>query len=484
MRFRATLAILLSLIISLIAACGVNPNRRVSRITPPQPAVVLSKSIAGTDQNNCGTVQSNQPLATGSHASTIANAYHDLLSMFVRPLNSADLLTAAWQGAETEIGKENVSDPGVPAPQLSGSSADADWQTFANSYDQLVQATNGKVDQVKMAFSAVSQMADSVNEGHTYFYDPEGYAQLGKEQVLSGGIGVVLNGTKAPFVVEEVVPDGPADQAGVRVGDSIADVDGCDVSNWDSLQLTSHTEGKAGTPVDIVFDRPSTGDYEVDITRERVTFPDVTSRMLPDNIGYIHLYEFPDPTTVLSGGKQLRDTITSLLSSFQQQGATGWVLDLRGDPGGEVTGVQVMAGIVLPPGIIFSSVDRGGNRSETRTIGTRVQQPPLLAVLVDKGSASGAELLAAAIQDYGIAPIVGTQTAGVANEAEVVGIGDRAGLSITITQNYTPHGRPINGNGVTPDITAEQTPQDLAQGTDPPLQAAEQLAPTSTSQGR
>ena len=476
MRSRATLAMLLMLAAAFFAACGAGPNRHVSRITPPQVAVVLSKSVSGTNQSSCDTVTASKPLTTGSHASTIANAYQDLLHMFVRSLNSSDLLNAAWQGAEAEITKENVGDPGVATPQFSGSSPDADWQTFASSYDMLVQSTNGRVDQVQMAFAAIAKMADSVNEGHTFFYEPEAYSSLGKEQVLSGGIGVVLNGNKAPFVVEEVVPGGPADSAGVHSGDSISDVDGCDVSNWDSLQLTSRVRGQAGTPVDMVFDRPSSGAYEVDITRQEVTFPDVTSSMLPGNIGYIQLHEFPSPSTILAGGRQLRDTITNQLSSFQQQGATGWILDLRGDPGGVVAGVQAVAGIIIPPGIIFTSVDRSGNRTDTRTIGARDQQPPLLAVLVDKGSASGSELLSAAIQDYGIAPIIGAQTAGVANTAEVVGIGDGAGLSITISQNYTPHGRPINGNGVTPDITAEKTPQDLAQGIDPPLQAAEGLA--------
>jgi carboxyl-terminal processing protease len=294
---------------------------------------------------------------------------------------------------------------------------------------------------------------------------------------LPGAIGVALNGTKPPFVVDEVVQGGPADQAGVHSGDTIVDVDGCDVGNWDGLQLTSHVRGQAGTLVDLVLDRPSSGDYEVDITRAPVTFPAVTSRMLPEGVGYIHLHEFTSATATLSGGKPLGQALTDLLASFQAQGAKGWVLDLRNDPGGEVPGLQAVGGLILPPGVIFSATDRNGRSVSFRTIGNRVPDLPLLAVLVNQQTGSAAELLSAAVQDYGIAPIIGMKTAGVANAGSPFSIGDNAGLLVTIEQTYTPHGRPINGDGVTPNIQAERSADDLTNGVDPPLNDAIALVP-------
>jgi len=486
MRSRLSLALLALILLLPVAACGVGTNRHVSRATLPAAPLLLNRAIAQADQPACGPTASSKPLVTGSHASTIGNAYQQILRVFIRPLDSAGLLNAAWQGAITEAAKEGVADPGVTDPQLSDTSADADWQTFAASYDSLSQSTDGHVDQLKLAFSAITKMTDSVDEGHTYFDPPEDYSRMasGREQVLSGGIGVVLNGSKAPFVVQEVVPGAPADQTGVRPGDSIVSVDGCDVGDWEAIQLTSRVRGDAGTSVHLTFNRPSRGNFDADITRARVTFPDISSQMLPQGVGYIHLHEFPSPTTVLDGGKPLGPSLTDILNGFQAQGARGWILDLRGNPGGEVSGVQAVGGLLLPTGVMFSTADRAGHKSNVRTTGNRVSSPPLLAVLVDKASASGSEILSAAIQDQGAAPILGTPTAGVANEAELLGIGDGAGVSVTVAQTYSPHGRPLNGTGLTPDIQIERTPEDLAAGNDPPLDRAVQLpSPPQASQG-
>ena len=254
-------------------------------------------------------------------------------------------------------------------------------------------------------------------------------------------------------------------------------VDGCDVSSWDSLQLSTHVRGPSGTSVHLTISRPAAGTLDLDVTRAQVTFPAIVQNMLPSGIGYVHLHEFPAPSDILVGGKPLTPALTSILSSFKQAGARGWILDLRGNPGGRVDAVQAVGGLVLPPGLVFSSSDRGGTKTMNRTIGNRITDPPLLAVLVDGGSASGSEILSAAVQDEGVAPIIGATTAGVANEAVLEGIGDGAGMSITHFQTYSPNGRPINGQGVTPDIAVERTASDLAAGIDPPLDRAEALAP-------
>ena len=217
MRIRALLPVLLALL--CLTACGIAPNRHASRIAP-DIRVVLSRSVGQTADTTCVTNSATaQPLAGGAHLGTISSAYRDVMREFIRPLDSTSLLTAAWQGATDEVSKEGVADPGVAAPQFSDASADADWQTFANSYDSLSQATDGQVDQVKMAFGSITQMAKSVDEGHTFFLDPEAYSQesTGREQSFSG-IGVELNGKDAPFIIEEVVQGAPADQAGLATG--------------------------------------------------------------------------------------------------------------------------------------------------------------------------------------------------------------------------------------------------------------------------
>ena len=459
----------------------------------PAPASRISRVAAHaqeqTSQTGCDTnTASTAPLVTGSHESTISTAYRDVLREFIRPLDTSTLLNAAWQGAITEAATEGDTNTGVAAPQLDDSSADNDWNTFAAAYDQLSSLTEGQVDQQKMAFAAVNQMAVSVNEGHTYFLDPEEYSQqaAGSEESISG-IGVVLNGGQGrepgvppahgPFIVEEVVPGAPADQAGIRPGDSITAVDGCDDSSWNSLKLSTRVRGTAGTSVHLTIDRGSTGSFDVDITRAQITFPALDERVLPSGVGYIHLHQFPSPTAILSDGKPLGPDLDAVLASFQAAGARGWVLDLRGNPGGRVDALQAVGGRILPTGTMFSFTDRAGHSVTERTIGNRDANPPLLAVLVDGQSASAAEILSSAVQDEGVAPIIGSPTAGVANGAELLGVGDSAGLSITHWQTYTIHGRALNGSGVTPDIAVDRTPDDLAAGVDPPLEAAIALAP-------
>jgi carboxyl-terminal processing protease len=486
----------LALALSLLTACGTVSSRRVSRTPLPNAGLPLTKMAARASQTSCDTnVAAAAPLASGSHEATISSAYRDVLREFLRSLDPTVLLNAAWQGATDEAAAEGDTNPGVAAPQLDGSSSDDAWNSFAAAYDQLSSLTEGQVDQQRMAFAAVNQMAESVKEGHTYFVDPQEYGQMsaGVEQHISG-IGVLLNsgspgGPKppgnaaptGPFVIEAVVSGAPADQAGIKPGDAIVGVDGCDVTGWNSLKLSTHVRGTAGTSVHLTLDRDSAGTYDVDVTRAQVTFPAVEQRLLPSGVGYLHLTQFPSPTAVLTDGKPLGPDFDSILAGFQGAGARGWILDLRDDGGGAVPGLQVVGGAILPSGTIFSMAGRDGGRVPQRTIGNRATSPPLLAVLVNGQSASASEILAAAVQDEGIAPIIGSPTAGVANAAELLGIGDGAGMSVTHWQTYLPTGTPIQNGGVTPDITVDRTREDLAAGVDPPLDAALALAPSPSA---
>src|SRR5438105_8081265 len=202
------------------------PGKTAQAAVPVQAQLAQSRTGSPSDVAACDTnALSSAPLAAGSHVSTISNAYRAILRDFMRPLDSTSLLDAAWQGAMDEVTKEGVADPGVAAPQFADSSADVDWDAFSSSYDALSRATDGQVDQLKLAFSTVAKMAASTDEGHTFFLEPEAYHQeaAGSEASISG-IGVELNGKNSPFVIEEVVPDSPADHSGLHPGDTIVSV--------------------------------------------------------------------------------------------------------------------------------------------------------------------------------------------------------------------------------------------------------------------
>lgn len=473
MRTRSPL-LLLALVCLCLGACRL-PSRTVSRLTPGSGTPAPVAQVRGTPLATpppCTAAAPGRPPARGSRLATISTAYHALLQDFVRPLQPAPLLQAAWEGATAEAQRQGVSFS-VAAPQFGGASDD-DWRSFASAYAALSAATEGRVDQVQLAFAAVARMAASVNEGHTYFVDPQTYAQEGKERQFSG-IGVMLTGATAPFIVEDVFQDGPAARAGLKPGDMIVAVDGCDARFLSSAQLGARVRGPAGTTVQITVDRPERGQLEVGITRALITIPALHASALPNKTGLVQLHSFPASTTRLSDGKTIGAELDSVLHGFADAGDRGWILDLRGDPGGQVDGLQAIAGRILPPGNFFSFQGRSGQRIEERTNGNRITTPPLLAVLIDSHTASAAEILASAIQEEGIAPIVGERSAGVANGAQVVSIGDGAGLSITHWQTYTVQNHAINGQGVTPTITVTRSAQDLAEGADPQLQRALQL---------
>ncbi|MGI8553914.1 MAG: S41 family peptidase [Dehalococcoidia bacterium] len=474
-RHSVSLAYLLLLCLAL-AACSPPAGRRVSRQTEPAalPAA-LARSLDRTQASFCspGPISAAE-VTGGSHIRTVSGAYRDLLADFLRPLDPVSLLNAAWSGATAEAAREEGNDLTISAPLFTESGPDPAWQSFAGSYDALVQATQGRVDQVQMAFAAIAKMAASVAEGHTYFILPDAFAQEGKETHISG-IGVTLSGKAPPFVVSDVLIGGPANRAGVLPGDSITAVDGCDTSSLTSTTLSTRVRGTAGTHVHITIDRPSVGPVDFDLVRARITFPALDSRLLADGTGLVRLHSFPAAGTKLQDGKSIGAELDSVLASFRAANARRWILDLRGDPGGRVDGLQAVAGRILPSGAIFSFSDRGGQKSTIVTNGTRITDPPLAAVLVDGGTASAGEILASAVQDEGVATVIGTQTAGVANAAQLVSLADGAGMSITHWQTATVHGRPLNGEGVTPDIQVARNPSDRSSGADAPLDRALQL---------
>lgn len=452
----------------LFVACGA----RVSRVTPASTASTVS--VARLSGQACNGPPPPAP-TTGSRLSTIGAAYRDLLSVYFRPLQPSALLRAAWQGATAEVKQEEGHAPAISPPQFSGQQPDLAWRSFAESYAKLSTATEGHVDQVQLADAAVAQMAVSVHEGHTYFVPASAFAQEGKQTQVSG-IGVEINGQKTPFTILGVVSGGPASRAGVRPGDTILNVDGCNAQPLNTQQLGDLIRGPAGTQVQITFGLPSGSSKTLTITRALVSFPLLQSKLLPGKIGYVRLTSFPATTTTLQDGKTIGPELDSVLATLQKEGATGWILDLRGNPGGNVDGLRTVGGVILPPGTIFSFADRQGHRAAETTEGKRVTQPPLRAVLVDGGSASAAEILSSAIQDEHVAPIVGTHTAGVANGAELLGLPGGAGLSITHFQTYTVDGTPLNGAGVAPNVSVQATAQDLASGSDPQLQKAVSIA--------
>jgi carboxyl-terminal processing protease len=171
----------------------------------------------------------------------------------------------------------------------------------------------------------------------------------------------------------------------------------------------------------------------------------VQFEMLDDQIAYIEIEEFDDVTV---------DQFADALAMAKGSDMEGLIIDLRANPGGSLSAVVDIAGMLLPKGLVVYTEDKEGNRSEYSSDGTHEIQVPLV-VLVDGNSASASEILAGAIQDYGIGTLVGTTTFGKGIVQQVIGLDDGSAIKLTISSYFTPNGRNIHGIGIEPDVECE-----------------------------
>ena len=244
----------------------------------------------------------------------------------------------------------------------------------------------------------------------------------------------------------QIYEGSPAMEAGLQDDDILYKVGDLEVTGKDLTEVVSHIKGEKGTEVQLTVYR---GDdrKEVTVTAVRNTIQAQTIKyeMLEDQIGYVAVSEF-DLVTYEQYEQALED--------LKNQGMKGLVVDLRNNPGGNLSTVCEMLDLMLPEGLIVYTEDKDGNRQETKSdAGRRFELP--LTVLMNGNSASASEIYAGAIQDYGIGTIVGTQSYGKGVVQQIFDLKDGTCVKLTIAEYFTPKGRNINGKGITPDVEIE-----------------------------
>ncbi|MBO5504612.1 MAG: S41 family peptidase [Lachnospiraceae bacterium] len=290
-------------------------------------------------------------------------------------------------------------------------------------------------------------LVSSLGDPYSEYYNEADMEEL--EEQLSGyffGIGAYLTKQEDAAVISGVIRGTPAEESGLMPGDIIMKVDDVRVTYEMSLdEVVAMVRGPEGTVVHLTVYRESEGkDLEFDVTRAQISSETVYSEMLDGDIGLIVVDRFEEVT---SG--QFKDALEDL----KKQGMKALVIDLRYNPGGQVTTVTEIASELLPEGLVFYTEDKSGARTEYTCPGVDFGYP--LAVLVNEYSASASEILAGAIQDAEIGTIVGTQTFGKGVVQSVYSLGDGTALKLTVSAYYTRGGQNINGVGITPDVEAE-----------------------------
>lgn len=294
-------------------------------------------------------------------------------------------------------------------------------------------------------------MLESLGDPYSEYYSKEELEEVSNSnQGISYGIGayISLNEEMNMAMISGVIEDTPAQEAGLREGDIIYEVNGESTQGLSLTAVVNRVKGREGTTVHLKIYREGEADYlEMDIVRARqIETTTVYWGMVEDSeIGYLRIREF-DAVTV--------DQYTEAMAELNENGMKGLILDLRSNPGGDLDAVVEIARKILPEGLIVYTQDKDGNRKEYTCDGTRELQMPLV-VLVNDYSASASEILAGAIQDYNKGTIIGTKTYGKGIVQRIHRLEDGTALKLTVSAYFTPSGRNIHGTGIEPDIELE-----------------------------
>lgn len=260
------------------------------------------------------------------------------------------------------------------------------------------------------------------------------------------GIGAVMsqNLETGAITMVNVYKDSPAEKAGFKNNDILYKVNGKDISTEDISKVVNKIKGEEGTEVTITVFRDGK-EFEATAVREKLEAHTVEYEMKEDKIGYIRVTEF-DMVTY----NQFVEAITDL----KKQGMKGMVIDLRGNPGGNLSTVCQMLDYILPEGLIVYTEDKDGER-EVMTSDEEHKLEMPMTVLVDGRSASASEIFAGAVQDHKAGTLVGTTTYGKGVVQQLFDLKDETCLKLTIAEYFTPNGRNIHGKGIKPDVEVE-----------------------------
>lgn len=302
------------------------------------------------------------------------------------------------------------------------------------------------VDEETLEKGVYEGLLDSLGDPYSVYYSQEELQELQEQtEGIYYGIGAYVGMDTDRMLprLTGIIDGTPAQESGLRAGDWIYKVDGEEIQGEELSQVVSRIKGEEGTTVHLTLVREGETDYlEVDVVRRKVESPTVVQKMLDDRIGYIQITEF-DTVTL--------DQFTEALAVCRGSGMQGLILNLRGNPGGNLTTVCDIAREILPEGLIVYTEDKNGKRTEYSCDGRKQIQEELV-VLVDSGSASASEILAGAVKDYGIGTLVGTTTFGKGIVQRIITLSDGSAVKLTVSNYYTPKGNNIHKIGVSPDV--------------------------------
>ena len=299
-------------------------------------------------------------------------------------------------------------------------------------------------DEETLADAAASAMVTATGDRWSYYISADELAAYQEQNANAYvGIGVTIrleNEDDAGFTVASVTPGGPAEAAGLQIGDMLLAIDGANMKELGMEEARNRVRGEEGTSLTLTVQRGGET-FDVTVTRATIEVEVVRAELLDGNVGYLKINNFDSGCAEKS---------IAAIESLREQGATSLLFDVRFNPGGHKDELVELLDYLLPEGPLFRSVDYKGNEDIDYSDAACVELP--MAVLVNGDSYSAAEFFAAALQEYGV---VGTQTVGKANYQQTFVLSDGSAVAVSTGHYQTPHGVTLAGVGITPDIPVE-----------------------------
>lgn len=304
-----------------------------------------------------------------------------------------------------------------------------------------------EVPKEDLADGVLYGLMETVGDPYTCYYSVEEMEELTADiEGIFHGIGAYLemDYDKGYAKISGIIDGTPASESDIQVGDYVVEVDGVDTYEMTLTDVVAMIRGDEGTKVTLTLNRNGQ-EVEVTVTRQNIETPTVKYELLENDIAYITVTEFDDVTT---------SQFVEALAQMDLDNAKGLILDLRGNPGGNLSTVVEMCELMLPEGMIVYTEDKYGQRNEYKCDGKHEFDLPLV-VLIDGASASASEIMAGAIKDYELGTLVGTTTYGKGIVQKIFAYDDGSAAKITVSKYYTPNGYNIHGVGIEPDVVVE-----------------------------
>ena len=346
-----------------------------------------------------------------------------------------------------------------------GKPTTVDFEPFWEAWNLINErhVGNDDVGNQEKVYGAIQGLADSLNDPYTVFLPPEETSLF--EEMISGsfgGVGMEIGEKEDTIVVIAPLKGTPAERAGIQSGDYVVSIDGESTMGMSVDEAVKTIRGEAGTDVTLEIAREGETEFlTFTITRDNIVVPTLATEVRED-VFIVSLYNFDALATT---------DFRKAMGEFTTSSADKLIIDLRGNPGGFLDAAVDISSYFVPAGELIvaehSEKDSTEDSDHVSKGFTLSKKPTKIVVLINGGSASASEIVAGALQEHGIATLVGTQSFGKGSVQELIPLTIDTSLKLTIAKWLTPKGNSISDGGLTPDVVIETepatvgTPEDL-----------------------